>query len=260
MIPRTPTFQYVILTEEEVLAETKKRFGDREYRIVFILDDLLKLKYFLQSNAHIGTDLGSWQSYCFFNFQQAIYTLHKSYQLWRTGYYLESSILNRHLLEVFVQMRYFENHLSKLATHQTAQRRKDRVQFRDMFDEVSPNSHELIYSKFLSTFAHGNMNVIFRSTLIPPTAMNPQATAQPLIGCQYNDNQANFHYLMIVSIIYGILNYYPTVFPQHTVASDQEFKAILDDQTQWLKLIFDKLKATAADPSLLQALEKIIVP
>jgi hypothetical protein len=75
MRKRYPNLQYTILTEEEAIAATRDRFKEREWRLIYVIDDLIKLPFFLQSNlAAANTDQGAWQFYCSTNYQQTPYT------------------------------------------------------------------------------------------------------------------------------------------------------------------------------------------
>jgi hypothetical protein len=129
-----------------------------------------------------------------------------------------------------------------------------------MFEELSPNSYDLIYSKLLSTFAHGNLNIVFRATIANPTPASPEPLAYPIAGCKFDSTQADYNYILMASIVLGLLNYFAVIFPCHTVTADQEFSEHIADHTQWLKDVFDRVKALVLDPKMMNALEQIVIP
>src|SRR5215213_11095444 len=173
MRKRHPDTQVIMQTEEEASCATREYFGNSDWGAIYIIDVMLMLPYFNGTLEPINIDRGNWQHYCVGQYAQSSYTFMSAYHLWRKAYYLETSILLRHLLEVFVQMRYFEKHPESLLKHMTGRSQNDRVRFVKMFDELSPGSYKPIYSEVFSTYAHGSANMIFRADLTPPSNVEP---------------------------------------------------------------------------------------
>src|SRR5437868_13641283 len=103
-----PDTRFIMLTEEEASCATCEHFGNFDWGALYIIDAMLMLPYFNGTLESINTDRGNWQTYCVGQYAQGPYTLLSAYHLWRKAYYLETAVLLRHLLEVFVQMLYFE--------------------------------------------------------------------------------------------------------------------------------------------------------
>jgi hypothetical protein len=259
MRKRYPDFQHVVQTEEQVLGETRRFFGEREWKLVYVINDFLKLPYFNGAVEPSGTNQGDWQAYCVGHYAQMPHTMLSVYRLWRQGYYLETSALLRHLLEVFVQMRYFERNLGRLRQHWTGTNRRDFVMFRAMFDELAPNSYELVYKQF-SKFAHGNLNLMFRAQIVAPAIMQSKPMMYPFSGSQFDEVSAIFMHIYITGLMLGFVNYHPVAFPQNTVNSNSEFSEDLAHTKEWLEAIFDEGKNRTQDKQTLATLEQLITP
>ena len=61
------------------------------------------------------------------------------------GYNPEGYVVLRHILEVFVQLRYFSIHRDLLRPHLEAKSAKGRVKFKTMFEEFSPGYYDDYY-------------------------------------------------------------------------------------------------------------------
>ncbi|HVG33575.1 MAG TPA: hypothetical protein VM911_10860 [Pyrinomonadaceae bacterium] len=258
MRQRYPDTHYIKLTEEEALCDTRSNFGERDYRINYIIDDILKMQYFRGETEPVATDEGRFQSYALGQCAQSPHTLLTAYQLWRRAYYVETATLLRHLFEVFVQLRYFKNHPELLAKHWTAQTRKDRIPFRVMFDELAVDSYTAVYGK-LSGIAHGNQNMMFRAELSAPTATQPEPMAYPFIGSKFDPTNSMFLHIFYISAALGFINYYGVFYPKNTIATDATLVEDLANSKQWLQSVFDNQRKLATNPALFDALEKLVI-
>jgi hypothetical protein len=257
MRKRYPDIHYVKLTEESALCETRNNFGERDYRINYIIDDLLKLQYFRGATEPVATDEGHFQSYALGQCTQSPHTLLTAYQLWRRAYYVEAATLLRHLFEVFVQLRYFKQHPELLRKHWTAQAQKDRVKFVTMFDELAPDSYKAVYGK-LSGIAHGNQNMMFRAEISAPTATQPEPMVYPFIGSKFDSINSMYLHIFLIAAALGFVNYFSVFYPHNTIASDATLVEDLANTQDWLKSTFNNQRKLARDPSLFNALEKLV--
>ena len=122
------------------------------------VDFLFKLCYVVGPQPDVNAPEGNYHSTTAERYYQLPYTFWEIFNLSQNGSYLEAGILNRHLLEVLIQAKYFQRFPEKLSDHELG---KKRVQFRVMFDEFSPDFYRDDYGKLHSGWAHGG--VIVRS-------------------------------------------------------------------------------------------------
>lgn len=251
--------RFVKLTEEEALCATRSAFGETDFRLNFVLDTWLKMQHFPGNLEPATTDDGCFQSYAYFQCQQTPFTLLSAYDLWRRASYLEASVLLRHLLEVFVQLRYFQNHPDLCMNHVTEQP-KGRVRFVTMFDELAPGSYDLAYRK-LSVIAHGNMNLGFRGDLsAATTATGAEHIVPVFVGAQFERDRAILVHAFYIIVMIGFINYYQRFFPKNTIAGDAELVADLAEAQKWLESVFEHRRNNVSDPSLFDAVRPLVFP
>lgn len=258
MRQRYPDTSFIKVTEEDALCATRNNFGERDWRVIFLIDVLLKQLYFRGTDEPVATDVGTFQSYAMPQYAQVPHTLLSVYQLWRRAYYIETATLLRHVFEVFVQLRYFNKYPGQLKKHWLAQTRKDRILFSVMFDDLAPDSYKAVYGK-LSDFAHGNLNMIFRTDVSAPPATQPEPRQNPFMGSKFDLTMAMIMHIFYISAALGFINYFGVFFPKNTNASDSELVQDLADTQQWLKATFDNQRKQATKPDLFDALEKLVI-
>ena len=248
--------RFVRLTEEEALCATRSTFGETDFRLNFVLDTWLKMQHFPGTLEPAITDDGCFQSYAYFQCQQSPFTLLSAYDLWRRASYVEASVLLRHLLEVFVQLRYFQNHADLCMNHVTEQP-KGRVRFVTMFDELAPGSYDAAY-RTLSVIAHGNMNPGFRGDLSASTSSGAQHTVPVFVGAQFEKGRAQLVHAFYIIVVLGFVNFYQRFFPANTIASDAELVEDLAEAQKWLESVFEHKQNNVNDPSLFDAVKPLI--
>jgi hypothetical protein len=174
------------------------------------------------------------------SYVNAPYTFSATCRLSRSGFYLESSALLRHLSEVLVQLAYFSSRPQDAVDHfvpaafqnmkqgdplPTEWPKHNNVKFRTMFDALAPDYYKRYYS-LASTFAHGTFGShLFR--------VDDKSPAEVVHGCKYNDANAMFICNQAFALMYGFLHWFPQVFPTwdaQAAASrrDQQITAIGD--------------------------------
>jgi hypothetical protein len=122
------------------------------------------------------------------------------------GFYLESALLVRHILEVFVQLRFFNKYKEKLNEYVL---KKRRITFKTMFDEFNPELYSKMYFA-LSEAAHGNFgSAVYRTTYKSAT----EGTI--IMGSIYNEMFSNYILNQLIPLIYGTLNFIPVFFHQY---------------------------------------------
>jgi hypothetical protein len=249
---------YVRQTEENVVCSTRGAFSELDWRLSWVVaEELLKLPHFSGPIEPQPSDSGSVQVYCLVNYAQFPYTLSRVHETWRKGYYLESFILIRHLIEVFAQMRFFHRHPELLQPHVTSsQTGSGRVRFVTMFDELSTNSYRLVYGDLLSTYSHGNANMIFRATLSNNEETGPQV--HPVTGCEFNISSATLICIFMTNLALGFLRFFPICFPRNSISEDEEFEKDLEMTKQWLIENVEGFHKQSAQTDFHDALHQLI--
>ena len=162
-----------------------------------LLSTLFRLTYFVESPA-------PQDRVHFFVFERSVripYTLRSIWILTVAGYYAEAAILLRHLLETFVQMRYFTKHPSKLIGHLTG-KKKDRVAFSTMFGEFSPEYYDRHY-RVLCGVAHAGVALTaLQGMQTPKTADGKWLTP---IGCEFHPGVSSYVVNQTMMLVLGCL-------------------------------------------------------
>ena len=122
------------------------------------LDFLIEMLYATPALVSLSTKMDEFKSQAKHWFHSSLYTFRSSVMLSSRGYYLEAQILDRHLIEILVKLRYFFLHPERLETFQSlAKKKKPTIQWKVMFDEVLLGYYEDEYSWSLSYVAHGGV-------------------------------------------------------------------------------------------------------
>ena len=135
MTPPHMSTAYLLSSELRTARATFDVYSGTIESLPGILDSLLRLPYFVDHPADPETVESGFHSWCFGRYVQAPYTVRTIWILWERAYYAEAAIVVRHLLETFVQVRYFLDHKDKLQSHLTATSQSGRVSCKVMFDE-----------------------------------------------------------------------------------------------------------------------------
>lgn len=165
------------------------------------VNSLLRLMPYRGTFADPGSETGAVQAYSFTHLVQAPYTCRAAFLLWRRGYYLESLVLCRHLLEALLQTSYFQARPQDLEAHWTS---KKRVQFRQMFDLIAPDAYKGFYT-LLSDYAHGGItkNIV----------RFDREAGRIVVGCEFNEELASHVMNVLTILVYGFLHRYYEFIP-----------------------------------------------
>jgi hypothetical protein len=252
---RFPDVAFVEATEETARCATQTAFSDRDWRFRFVIDELLKLPHFDGECEPVSTPMGSFQGYARVQCAQSAYTLLAAYRLWRAAFYSEAIVLLRHLLEVFIQLRYFRKYPERVNAHVTAKLPKDRVPFRAMFDEFALGSYEKVY-RLLSNFSHGNATLLVRTRT--KTSDDPMGL-EFVKGCEFDLYLAKFVYLFLVCIALAFFDHHSSFFPKNSLAEDKEFAEDVADTRAWLReVLLERREALDDAPAAFTLLLKLI--
>jgi hypothetical protein len=192
------------------------------------MDLMFNLSYFWGELPPPDTPRGLFAFFASSNYLQAPYTAWALFDIWKRGYYLESSILLRNLLEVLVQLRYFHRHPDRLEAHLHPERAS--VRFADMFEDVAPGYYRKYYGQLLSAFAHGKGGQLyFRYDHADPNNRRIR------MGCEYDRDHMSWVINQLGPLLFGFLSFFPIFFPANTVASDDTISYDLADAIRWLE-------------------------
>jgi hypothetical protein len=246
---------FVKQTEEQARNATRAAFGDTDLGLDSILDTWFKVHLFPGEREPVTTHQGGFQSYAYFHCLQSPYTLLSAVELWRRAFYVESSILLRHSLEVFVQLRYFEQHPELCLNHVTEQS-KGRVRFQTMFDDVAPGLYDAYRN--LSRIVHGNLVFGFRGDMSASTSHGAQHTVPVVAGAQFDLNLGMLVHTFLIITMLGFLNYYQRFFPKNTIDSDVTVAAELSEAQKWLVSVVEHKRNNVSDPALFDAARSLV--
>jgi hypothetical protein len=158
--------------------------------------------------------------WCFERFYQAPYIFRGIFNLWQRGHYLEATILVRHLMEAFVQIRYFLERKGELKAHLIRTPSQSRIQFRTMFEAISPGSYQAY--KTLSALAHPGVGpglFMFDYSSDEPGTL---ASVRERMGCEFDVEYSSYVMNQVLKLIYGFLAYVPRCFGSYTSRVDSD--------------------------------------
>lgn len=188
-----------------------------------IIDVFLKLPYFVGELDSSDTEKGAVQATCQVQYSQSPYTFWSIYSLYEKGYYLEGIILYRHLLEAFIQMRYFNKFPNKLKDHVLQVK---RVTFSAMFNEFSPGFYKRYYSNQFSEAVHGLwFKDIYR---------NDRENNRIIMGNEFNEEAASYIMNLSFPLLYGFLNWFERFFPNNTLGDNEEVYKTFEESKEWI--------------------------
>jgi hypothetical protein len=151
--------------------------------------------------------------------RQSPFTMRAFIVLWERGHYIECISILRQLMESFVQLRYFVANRGALHDHLMATGQKGRVQFKTMFEAVSPNFYDRQYGRIFSGIAHSGMALSTMFDWVPPVGDN-FAKSLPKTLCTFSERSAAMTANVLALLASGFLQHYPSWFPTYTGTQD----------------------------------------
>lgn len=165
---------------------------------------------------------GSWfEFYTRSAYAQIGYSIKGVLTLLQRAYYMESLILVRHLLEVVVQLRFFNESPESLRPHLED---KHRISLRRMFERFAPGFYDETYGLVLSGVAHGKHGaMLFRLD---------RKSAEIRSGCFYDGRSAALVIYYLLSLVAALFTFYRS-FVRAEIA--EEVWADIDDYHAWFR-------------------------
>lgn len=231
MIDKLIDIDWIEKTQIKVYTGTLLKWGKGYDILTELIDLFFNLTHFLNEPMDPESDEGAFNSIANSTYLRFPYTLYNIRNTWSKGFYLESIILLRHIVEGFACLRYFSNHKDEVKRHYTAKRSKDRITFKNMFDEIAPEFYEKLYSIF-SNFAHGG--VITFDTRV---RYESPTEGKVYIGCVLNDSLCKMIIDQAPTYSYGYLDYLDEFFPTIIDRIPEEIQTKKNEQLENLKKI-----------------------
>jgi uncharacterized protein DUF5677 len=225
------TLQDVRLQEIQVEGHTESRLaGFTEYFDRFA-NILLKLLYATPAVKSAVTDVDQMKSQARHWFHSSIFTFRATVLLSSRGYYLESQILDRSLIEILVKLRYFHKHPDKLVGFQSiAAKRKNGITWKEMFDEVLPGYYVDEYGWSMSYVAHGGVGAnVYR------TERDAAGNGFGDAGVCYKEFWAGASINQKTVFMLGFLRTYRNIFPEAIGLLSSELRSELSAVEDFLE-------------------------
>ncbi|MDO8733775.1 MAG: hypothetical protein Q7K21_01270 [Elusimicrobiota bacterium] len=221
---------YLITSENETKLITEKTIVKVPKHIPNIINTLFAINYCHGNLDDVETQSGVYQSFCCNRYITLPYTTWSIYSLWIRGNYLESVILFRHILEMFIQFKYFGIYPEKLGPHIAAKTSKDRVSFKNIFDEFSEGYYTKYYGRLLSSCAHGGiMSTYFR------VDHHPRSGGKVYTQNEYVQEKAGYIMNQLFIILLGYLYLFPIIFPTNTLSDNSDISNLYDTTIKWFE-------------------------
>ncbi|MFC5529791.1 hypothetical protein [Cohnella yongneupensis] len=218
--------EFIEKTEYETIHISRSYLKGIHENVPNIIDTTFKLAYFTGDLGNVETPEGTFLSICKITYMQAPYTFWALYNLYEKGYYLEAINLYRHLIEAFIQLRYFYKYPSKLEEHI---KQTKRINFSAMFNEFSAGYYKRYYSNQLSEAAHG---FIFKH--MHRVDLDPSGKRRTVMGSQFDVDRATYVINNTIPLLFGFINWFPKFFNNNNL--DDETKCRITESISWLEI------------------------
>lgn len=225
-------FEYLLQTESETIKISHDEHPGWFKYYNELLNCLFQVVYFVGEEKEVESDDGYYMTFAHNLLLKLPYTIRAVSVLTERGFYLESALLVRHILEVFVQLRFFNKYKGKLNKHIL---KKKRITFKTMFNEFNPILYSTMYFA-LSDATHGGFgSSVYR------TKYKSANEGTTIMGSEFQEKFSNYIINQLIPLSYGILNFIPVFFYKYKdlVPNDIESnrKSVLKD----LKKMMDSL-------------------
>jgi hypothetical protein len=222
-------FAYQLNSEEITLRTTEVMIPVWFSNYPLCLDALFEVAYFLGKADDATSPEGHFYTLGYQTLVQLPYTVRATCVLIERGFYFEAVLLVRNLYESFFQLRYFHNHKSSILAHWT---KKPRIRIKTMFEEIAPNFYDWIYGAELSEFAHSGVgSSVFRTKYSSPEV------SETIMGSKYDEAGCSYSINKIITIVYGVLNYIPILFPQYLDLVEETTENKRKEALAWLDFV-----------------------
>jgi hypothetical protein len=206
------------------------------------VDALLKMNYYRGKLSLPTTDRGRFEFFASTHYEQIPYTLWTVYDLTARGFYLEASILVRSLLEILIQLRYFDACPAALPSDISGIKSgSKRVQFKTMFDFFAPGFYKQYYGNIYSGIAHGKgWQMLFRFRLT-------DNQFSVVYGNSYDEEKATFVVNSVLPLILGFFVAFHQCFPSNILSTNAELEEEVGLISNFIKTHMEEHKKAKPD-------------
>jgi hypothetical protein len=196
-------FGYLLKTESETVKVSNDKHPGWFSYYEELINCLFQVAYYVGEEKDVESDDGYYIAYAHNQLLKLPYTVRSVSILLERGYYLEAALLVRNILEVFVQLRFFNKYRNRLNKYVL---KKDKITLKTMFSEFNPELYSQMYSA-LSEAAHGGFgSIVYR------TAYKSATNGETIMGSVFNEIFSNYLLNQLIPLIYGVLNFIPVFF------------------------------------------------
>ncbi len=197
------SFEYLLQTESESTIESYDKHSDWFDYYNEVIDCLFQISYYVGEEKDIESDHGYFMAFAHSQLLKLPYSVRAVTILLEKGFYLESAQLVRHILEVFVQLRFFNKFKERLNKYVL---KKEKITLRTMFSEFNSNLYNTMYYA-LSEAAHGGFgSSVYR------TIYRSATDGTTIMGSKYNEMFLNYLLNQLIPLTYGTINFVPEFF------------------------------------------------
>lgn len=238
--PTLMTYQYLLDTQSSTAWHTAQEYHGMAMNMPRVLDTLFQLSHMHRFQPD-ETVFVFWAQNALWG---APYTASDIYALWLRGSYLEAVILLRHLVEVLVQLRFYNDHREAYLSHLRYDMRRrgaplppngprpQRPVLRTMFEAVAPGFYDDHYGPHFSNTAHGGlMSTVFRSESVPGV----EQVHQHVPGAHYSMRNASNLLTYFLPVLHGLLRIHSVLPPAIPDQSDTAARERIDDVLNWVR-------------------------
>lgn len=164
--------------------------------------------------------------FAFTHYNTVCYTLMAAYNLLLTGYYSQSAILLRNIIETFVRLRYIKLKREKEYirnawsgdnfTKINENKKKHIIKYKEIFDSISPEMYEPYIG--LSKHSHGNINAISFKTVDNGEKLYPDP------GLIFKKELAEYIMYQYSVFLLAHLKFMMEIFPEVNKKMQKEYK------------------------------------
>ena len=196
-------YDYLLHTESETIQESSNRHPAWFDCYDELINCMFQVVYYVGEEKEIESDDGYYMAFAHSQLLQLPYSVRAVSILLERGFYLESAQLVRHILEVFVQLRFFNKYRERLNKYV---QNKEKITLKTMFNEFNTKLYSTMYFA-LSEAAHGK----FGSTVYCTIYKTP-TEGTTIMGSVYNEMFSHYILNQLIPLIYGIFNFIPVFF------------------------------------------------
>ncbi len=171
----------------------------------------------------------AFRCFAYYHYDRIFYSIKSCYNLLISGYYTESSILLRSILETFVRLKFIDKVKNvDLIMKALSNNERFPYSYKHQFDLVSAGYYQ--FYQLLCNMTHGGM----ASHMLKVTTNSKTKEMIPDNGIIFKAEQASFIINQFVIYLLGHLNFLYHVFDEIPTKMPYEYRIKLAETIKWL--------------------------